>query len=228
MDGLQSALIGQMNGGMSGATVGHSDIGGYTSFILKKFGITLLEYTRSKETLQRWIEMNTFSDPILRSHPSNIPEAQHQIYDDNDTILFFKKFVDIHLKLKDYKMDLMKDAEKQGTPFTRPLLLHFPEDATARRQNSEFMLGENILAAPIFEKGADSRSVYLPGPAEWTHLWTGDVYTVGEHGMHLNNFSTPIGEPAVFARNTEAYDMLQILSDIIPQKEQPISIELIE
>jgi len=66
-----------MNGGVSGATIGHSDIGGYTSIIEKKFGITFLEYTRSKETLQRWIEMNTFSDPMLRSHPSNIPEAQH-------------------------------------------------------------------------------------------------------------------------------------------------------
>ena len=76
MDGLQSALIGQMNGGVSGLTIGHSDIGGYTSVIEKKFGVTFMEYTRSKETLQRWIEMNTFSDPIMRTHPSNIPEAQ--------------------------------------------------------------------------------------------------------------------------------------------------------
>ena len=98
--------------------------------------------------------MNTFSDPVLRSHPSNIPEAQHQIYDDSDTVLFFKKFVDIHLKLKDYKMDLMQKAEQEGTPFTRPLLLHFPEDATARKQDSEFMLGENLLVAPVFKKGA--------------------------------------------------------------------------
>ena len=75
-DGLQSALIGLMNGGVSGATIGHSDIGGYTSTIEKKFGITLIEYTRDQETLYRWIEMNTFSDPIQRSHPSNIPEAQ--------------------------------------------------------------------------------------------------------------------------------------------------------
>ena len=75
-DGLQSALIGLMNGGVSGATIGHSDIGGYTSAIEKKFGITLIEYTRDQETLFRWIEMNTFSDPIQRSHPSNIPEKQ--------------------------------------------------------------------------------------------------------------------------------------------------------
>jgi len=76
LDGLQSALIGQMNGGVSGMTIGHSDIGGYTSVIEKKFGVTFMEYTRSQETLQRWIEMNTFSDPIMRTHPSNIPEAQ--------------------------------------------------------------------------------------------------------------------------------------------------------
>ena len=90
MDGLQSALIGLMNGGVSGATLGHSDIGGYTSSIVKEAGITLVEYTRSLEVLQRWIEMNTFSDPMLRSHPSNIPEAQVQIYDNEDTVLFFK------------------------------------------------------------------------------------------------------------------------------------------
>lgn len=111
-DGLQSALIGLMNGGLSGATIGHSDIGGYTSIIEKFDGMTLLEYTRSKEVLQRWIEMNTFSDPMLRSHPSNIPEAQHQIYDDEDTVLFFKKFVDIHIRLADYKMDLMNEASE--------------------------------------------------------------------------------------------------------------------
>jgi alpha-glucosidase (family GH31 glycosyl hydrolase) len=40
------------------------------------------------------------------------------------------------------------------------------------------MLGENILVAPVFEEGAVSRDVYLPGPAEWKHLWTGEVYLV--------------------------------------------------
>lgn len=50
-DGLQSAMIGLMNGGMSGATIGHSDIGGYTSIIENFMGITFLEYTRSKEVL---------------------------------------------------------------------------------------------------------------------------------------------------------------------------------
>jgi len=44
-------MIGLMNGGLSGATIGHSDIGGYTSLIVKKFGLTFLSYTRSRELL---------------------------------------------------------------------------------------------------------------------------------------------------------------------------------
>ena len=100
--------------------------------------------------------------------------------------------------LADYKHDLMVESSENGTPFTRSLMLHFPHDARARRENSEFMLGENILCAPIFKKKATKRDVYLPGPAKWTHLWSGTVYEVTESGMSLSDFDAPIGEPIVF------------------------------
>ena len=159
--------------------------------------------------------MNTFSDPVLRSHPSNIPEAQVQIYDNKENILFFKKFVDLHVKLSDYKMSLMEEASRLGSPFTRPLMLHFPDDAVARKENSEFMLGENILVAPVFEEGAKTRDVYLPGPAVWTHLWSNEKYTVESKGVDLMDFDTPIGQPAVFIRDTEQVKMTEILADYI-------------
>ena len=65
-------MIGQINGGVSGITLGHSDIGGYTSAFAKP----LYEYYRDQDLLFRWIEMSTFSDVIMRSHPSNIPLKQ--------------------------------------------------------------------------------------------------------------------------------------------------------
>lgn len=71
LDGMHSALIGQLNGGLSGCTLSHSDIGGYTN--IKDIGGTA--YMRTDELLMRWIEMSTFSDAIMRSHPSNIPES---------------------------------------------------------------------------------------------------------------------------------------------------------
>lgn len=70
-DGLQSALIGLLNGGMSGFSLGHSDIGGYTSLNQSQFYIS---YRRDEETLMRWIEMNAFSDALYRTHPSNNPD----------------------------------------------------------------------------------------------------------------------------------------------------------
>jgi alpha-glucosidase len=139
-------MIGQINGGVSGITLGHSDIGGYTSAFAKP----LYEYYRDQDLLFRWIEMSTFSDVIMRSHPSNIPLKQAQIYDSIENINFFKKFVDIHVGLSDYKQSLMKETQEKGKPFTRPLLLHFPKDETARKNKSQFMLGDCIMMAPIF------------------------------------------------------------------------------
>lgn len=97
--------------------------------------------------------MCTFSDPIMRSHPSSSPDAVFQIWDDDETILFTKKFVEIHIALADYKAHLMNQHMELGRPFTRPLLLHFSEGDAVRKVIDEFMLGENVLMAPVFADG---------------------------------------------------------------------------
>jgi alpha-D-xyloside xylohydrolase len=82
----------------------------------------------------------------------------------------------------------MIEAETQGTPVVRPLLLHFGHDPVARQMTTEFMLGENILVAPVLDD-SDKRDVYLPGPAEWTYLWHGIKYKVGIEGLILKGFN---------------------------------------
>lgn len=69
-DGLHSALIGLLNGGMSGFALGHSDIGGYTSL---NDTANLMYVRRDEQILIRWMEMSAFSDAIFRTHPSNNP-----------------------------------------------------------------------------------------------------------------------------------------------------------
>lgn len=103
-DGLHSALIGMLNGGLSGFTHSHSDIGAYTN--TKTEG---KEWIRTDELLQRWIEMAAFSDTVMRSHPSNMPEVP-QLWTNGETLAQLKKFVDIHVALKPYKQMLMKEA----------------------------------------------------------------------------------------------------------------------
>jgi len=80
-DGLQSALIGLMNGGISGFSLGHSDIGGYTAVNYPKVPFDEGHFQRDEELLKRWIEMNAFSDIVYRTHPSNLPDFNAQIWD---------------------------------------------------------------------------------------------------------------------------------------------------
>lgn len=91
-DGMESALVGILNGGLSGYTFGHSDIGGYTTFTSP-----VGAFYRDKETLLRWIEMNTFSDLMMRTHPSNIPNSNWQVYSDEETAQFFAYFGKVHV-----------------------------------------------------------------------------------------------------------------------------------
>ena len=122
-DGMGSAIIGLMNSGLSGMTMGHSDIGGYTGINL--LDISLISYTRSQKLLNRWIEMSAFSDVIMRTHPGLDPAANNQIWDSPYNIELFKNFTEIHVALANYKAMLVDEATTIGTPFTRPLLLHF-------------------------------------------------------------------------------------------------------
>ena len=82
------------------------------------------------------------------------------------------------------------------------------------------MLGENVLMAPTFGEGS-RRDVYLPGPATWTHLWSHKQYDVGANGMTLENFLTLIGQPAVFYRDTDAYQISSVLKALV----KPVTIE---
>jgi len=73
--------------------------------------------------------MSAFSDMIMRSHPSNLPDDNFQIYNDVGYIQFMAKFVRIHANLlSDYKQQLMQDAYENGTPIVCALMLHFPDD----------------------------------------------------------------------------------------------------
>lgn len=158
-DGLWSAVIGQLNGGLSGFTIGHSDIGGYTTVFVAG---GLYQYTRSRELLLRWIESNTFSDMIMRTHIGLKPERMYQIWDDPDATAFFSKFVNIHRALKHYKLSLMQENEKTGVAPLRALLVEFEADEQARAIKDQFMLGSDLMMAPVVEAGKVSRDVYMP------------------------------------------------------------------
>jgi alpha-glucosidase (family GH31 glycosyl hydrolase) len=191
-DGIRSAVTGLLTSGLSGYSLEHSDIGGYTAI-----DNPLLRYHRSRELLLRWIELGAFT-AVFRTHEGNIPDVNHQFYSDQETLEHFVRFARIYAAWKPYRMELVKEASEIGIPVVRHPYIHYPDDPEVLNLRYQFMVGTGLMVAPVLDPGTDTVEVYLPAGG-WVHLWTGDRYGSPDRGLY-ETVSAPIGEPAVFYR----------------------------
>lgn len=203
-DGFESAVLGLLTSGLSGIALNHSDSGGYTT--MAKLGVGM---KRSPELLKRWVETNTFT-AMLRTHEGNQPAVNAQIYDSEDLLNHFARCSNIFAALQPYRTELMTRAAQRGYPVVRHPLLHYPNDQRAQELTDQFMLGSELMIAPILEPGRRERYIYLP-TGQWTHLWSQKRY---EGGGEVR-VDAPIGETPVFYTNDATYapDFVDILTE---------------
>lgn len=190
-DGLKSGIKGLLSGGLSGFSLNHSDIGGYTTFILGT-----LNYTRSKELLLRWMEANAFT-AVFRTHEGNRPEDNTQFYTDEETYDHFALIAKVYKALADYRKELMQEAFEHGYPLVRHPMLHYPDDPAVYDLEYQWMLGSEFMVAPIVEQGKVANRVYLPA-GEWVHVWSGTVIGTTDAGAWYDITDAPLGKPPVF------------------------------
>ena len=182
-----------------GHTLSHSDVGGYTMIDHKYF-----KYYRSKELLLRWLELGAFAGVIYRTHFGSVMNTPSvQVWDDEETIGHFARFSRVFAHLAPYRSYLMAEAERKGYPVVRPLFLHYLDDPLALQLTSEFLVGEDLLVAPVLDSGRSNIRVYLPwNRGGWKHVWSGRVY--GESSISPNGLwimiEAPLGQPPVFYR----------------------------
>lgn len=195
-DGLRSAITGLIGGGLSGYSLNHSDIGGYTTGSYLGLGLR-----RERELLARWAEFAAFT-PVFRTHEGNQPEANTQIYSDASTYAAFDRSARIFASLFRYRQELFREAMTKGYPVVRALFLHYPDDPLAYRLSDQFLLGRDLLVAPVAQKGARERSLYLPRGL-WQHVWSGVTYGHPDRGSWIT-VAAPLGEPPAFVRGDSA------------------------
>lgn len=189
-DGLPSAVTGLLSSGLSGFSFNHSDIGGYTS--IGALGITFLQ--RSKELLWRWMEMSAFT-PVYRTHEGLGPDKNYQVYQDAETAAHFARNAKIYKAWKFYRKQLVQDASEKGIPVCRHLFLQYPIDKnTYQLSSQEFMVGSELLIAPVIKSGTNQVNVYLPA-GDWVDLWT--QQTINSTGQYFI-ISNLTNKPGVF------------------------------
>ncbi|MBK7937203.1 MAG: alpha-xylosidase [Lewinellaceae bacterium] len=161
--GMEAQLRGGLSLGLSGFSFWSHDIGGFT--------------TRTPEELyRRWLPFGMLSSHTrCHGQPPKEPWEFGPAFND-----YFRKVDELRYRLMPYLYAQAKQSSEQGLPVLRALFLEFPGDPGAWQIDNEYLLGSDILVAPIFESGTKSRDVYLPG-GQWIDYQTNKVYEAGWH-----------------------------------------------
>ena len=189
--------------GLSGIPWWTTDIGGFHG--------GNIENPDFVELLLRWFQFGTFC-PVMRLHGLRLPgksiinqagEEREWTGADNEVWSYGQeayeimvKFIRIREMMRDYTRTLMEEAHTKGTPVMRALFYEFPQDILCWDIMDEYMYGPDILVAPICHEKANSRKVYLPAGAKWTHASTGEIY----EGGNTYEISASIDTLPVFLR----------------------------
>lgn len=151
--------------GLSGQPFVGADVGGFAG-------------RTNAELLTRWYEVG-FLAPFFRNH-AELGAYDHEpwrfgTYYEN----IIRKYLKLRYRLLPFLYTSLEDAHRTGVPLFRPLVLNFQDDPDTFNIDDEFMLGDDLLAAPILKPGITRRLVYLP-KGTWFDFWTGARHTGGE------------------------------------------------
>ena len=136
--------------------------------------ISGFEKTATPDLYKRWAQFGLFSTHS-RLHGSDSYRVPW-IFDDesNDVVRFFSE---LKCTMMPFYYELAAEAHRTGVPVMRPMPFVFPEDFACRCLDLQYMLGESVLVAPIFNENSLGR-FYLPGvqkgeSAKRTGRWIG-------------------------------------------------------
>lgn len=179
---MEMAVPMVLNMGLSGVPFAGADIGGFAHDV-------------SPELLVRWTQMGAFF-PFFRNHSALGSVRQEPWSFGAQVEQICRKFIELRYRMMPYVYTLFYEASQVGMPVMRPLCLEYPQDERTSQLSDQFLLGRDLLVAPVFRPGVRKRMVYLPS-GTWYNYWTDEEYT-GEHYVLVD---APLDEMPLFVRS---------------------------
>jgi len=124
----------------------------------------------SEELFIRWMEMGPFI-PIFRNHSNMYTRRQEPWAFGPRAEKIAKKYIELRYELLPYIYDLYYISHKEGLPIFRPMIMEYEKDMNLLNMREQFMLGENMIVAPVLYEGERSKTVYLP-KGSWFNYFT--------------------------------------------------------
>ena len=122
----------------------------------------------------RWLEFGLLT-PLMRNH-SAVGTRMQEYYRFPEVLPAVRNMIRLRYALLPYLYSEFMKAALENTSYFRPLAFDYPDDSDAREVEDQLLLGEGLMAAPIYVQNAHGRHVYLPEPMKLLRLRAVDDY----------------------------------------------------
>ena len=131
------------------------------------------------ELMVRWIQNGIFQ-PRFSVHSVNTDNTVTEPWMYGNHTGYIRDAIKFRYRLIPYLYSLMERAHETGLPIMEPMCSAFQNDPACYEEGIDFMIGDSLLVANIVEKGALTRSVYLPEGETFYDFYTREKYEGGQ------------------------------------------------
>jgi alpha-D-xyloside xylohydrolase len=141
---------------MSGFGFWSHDIGGF-------------EGTPDPELFKRWTAFG-----LLSSHSRLHGSGSYRVpwAFDEEAVEVLRYFTELKMSLMPYLVRAAEQARTEGLPMMRAMVVEFPDDPACTHLERQYMLGDDLLVAPVFD--GDGEVAYYVPEGVWTKVLTGE------------------------------------------------------
>ena len=140
-----------------------------------------------RELYVRWLELSAFMPSMQFSIPP-------WLYD-KEVVEIAQKFTELHESLvAPLLLELAGEVTDTGDPIIRPIWWISPRDEATHRIDSQFLIGDTLMVAPVLEMGKQERDVYLPA-GKW-RSYKGELFE--KTPVLLTDYPVDLDEVAYF------------------------------
>ncbi|HLM55687.1 MAG TPA: glycoside hydrolase family 31 protein [Pyrinomonadaceae bacterium] len=181
-DHLRLSITMLLNLGVSGVSFAGSDVGGFSG-------------NPSPELYARWLQAAALS-PFFRSHSEYVSKPHEPFAFGPEFTDINRRTIELRYRLLPYLYTAFREHTRDGSPVMRPLWFEYPSDERTYMTDDQYLVGRDLLVAPVVVEGTTKRRVYFPKGDAWLDWWTGRRYEGGTDA----EVDAPLDRLPLFAR----------------------------
>jgi alpha-glucosidase len=197
------------NMSVSGIPFVGADVGGFTG-------------NPSPELYARWLQAAILT-PFLRSHSELASNSQEPFAFGEEFTKINRATIELRYRFLPYLYTLFYEHERDGQPVMRPLWFGYPKDYQTYLIEDEYLVGSDLLVAPVLKEGMRKRKVYFPIGDDWLDWNTGKLYKGGTNA----DVDAPLDRLPLFARVGSVIPNQHAIQNIYEMKNSQITLTVI-